>query len=443
MPIRGYIIEKYNAMTNAYTCYRLVQEASALDMYLQIVVIHDTVVSPHGVINHGKILEPVDFVINRYKWGREKDAINALATRSYNPLTAYNIYINKFEQVRRLHSKAFLIPKYLLGTSRLPFSSIVEQLGLPFVGKGLESSMGEEIVCIRDKASYEELSLNYPSSKEWLFEEFISESYGRDLRFYSIRGEAVACMQRTSQGDFRANVALGASVEPFPVTSGIRTIAADIYEQTGLDLADCLPAGQKAYVAAPMRWCGVMLALKDRLPGLHPYCARVICSSYLPDWRPGVDYRTVYSAHKAMGGGVTIDLIHEWDYLVELFGVPEKLYNFKGTYSDLEIDSDDLSVYIARYPTLLAEVHLDYFGRGYRRSIELFCHDGSYLADFGAGTLPLPDGTVQHYEEDVNRRYEREMEYYVDYALTGSGESCNPPALALNVLKLTLGENVQ
>ena len=72
-----------------------------------------------------------------------------------------------------------------------------------------------------------------------------------------------------------------------------------------------------------------MLALKDRLPGLHPYCARVICSSYLPDWRPGVDYRTVYSAHKAMGGGVTIDLIHEWDYLVELFGVPEQLYNFK------------------------------------------------------------------------------------------------------------------
>ena len=159
-------------------------------------------------------------------------------------------------------------------------------------------------------------------------------------------------------------------------------------DQTGLDLADCLPAGQKAYVAAPMRWCGVMLALKDRLPGLHPYCARVICS-------------------------------------------------------DLEIDSDDLSVYIARYPTLLAEVHLDYFGRGYRRSIELFCHDGSYLADFGAGTLTLPDGTVQHYEEDVNRRYEREMEYFVDYALTGSGESCNPPALALNVLKLTLGENVQ
>ena len=45
MPIRGYIIEKYNAMTNAYTCNRLVQEASALDMDLQIIGIHDTTVS--------------------------------------------------------------------------------------------------------------------------------------------------------------------------------------------------------------------------------------------------------------------------------------------------------------------------------------------------------------------------------------------------------------
>ena len=189
-----------------------------------------------------------------------------------------------------------------------------------------------------------------------------------------------------------------------------------------------------------MRGCGVMQAVKERLPDLHPYCARVICSSYLPDWRPGVDYRTVYSARKALGGGVTIDLIHEWDYLADLFGIPEQLYNFKGHYSELEIDSDDISMYIARYPHLLAEVHLDYFGRGYRRKLELFCPDGSYLADFGAGTLTLPDGTVEHYEEDVNRRYEREMDYFVDYALGEERTSCNPPALALQILKLTLGE---
>lgn len=249
MALKGYLIEKYNVMSNAYTCNRLAAEAAARDVDLQIVGIHDTMVTPDGIFNHGVRLEPVDFVINRYKWGRAKDAINALSPRSYNPLSAYNVYINKFEQVQRLHSEAFLMPKYLLGTSLLPFASLVEQLGLPFVGKGLESSMGEEIVCIRNPEDYEKLSITYSAAKEWLFEEFISESYGRDLRFYSIRGEAVACMQRRSQGDFRANVALGASVEPSPITPAIRTIAADIYEQTGLDFLgiDLLFGREKPY----------------------------------------------------------------------------------------------------------------------------------------------------------------------------------------------------
>ena len=213
-------------------------------------------------------------------------------------------------------------------------------------------------------------------------------------------------------------------------------------DQAGLDPAALLDPGQKAYVAAPMRWCGVMLALKKRLEaGVdgRPYCARVLCSSYLPDWRPGVDYRTVYSAHKAMGGGVTIDLIHEWDYLVDLFGAPERLYNLRGQYSELEIDSDDVSLYIAQYPGMLAEVHLDYFGRGYRRSIELFTPSGSLVADFGAGTLTLPDGTVEDYTEDVNARYLREMAYFLDYAAGPELVSLNPPATAAQVLRLTLG----
>ena len=42
-------------------------------------------------------------------------------------------------------------------------------------------------------------------------------------------------MQRKSQGDFRANVALGATVEPYSISEWIRQCAMDIYTQTGLD----------------------------------------------------------------------------------------------------------------------------------------------------------------------------------------------------------------
>ena len=153
-----------------------------------------------------------------------------------------------------------------------------------------------------------------------------------------------------------------------------------------------------------------------------------------------MDYRTVYSARRELGGGVTIDLIHEWDYMVELFGFPEESFTLLGKYSNLEINSDDLSVAIARYPRMLAELHLDYIGRGYRRSIEMLCADGNLFADFGAGTITLEDGTVIDCAEPVNDRFMREMGYFVDYCLNGQGESVNSPEKALAVLKLALKE---
>lgn len=235
MSIIGYIIEKYNKMTNAYTCNRLVEEATKQGMDLKIIGIHDTMILDNEIRNNGVKLEKRDFVINRYKWGKVKDEINSLAAKSYNPLEAYNIYINKYEQVKRLRSDAFLVPRYLLGTAMLQYEDIVNILGTPFVAKGLESSMGEQISLIEKEEDLKNLHKKYGMEKEWLFEEFVTTSFGRDMRFYSIRGEVVACMQRKSQGDFRANVALGASVESYEITPEIRQIAKDIYEQTGLD----------------------------------------------------------------------------------------------------------------------------------------------------------------------------------------------------------------
>lgn len=235
LQLRGYIIEKYNCMSNAYTCNRIVEEAKKEGIDIRIIGLYDTCITRDSVVNSGEALEHRDFIINRYKWGKIKEEINAIADKSYNKLDLYNIYINKYEQVKRLHSTEFIIPKYCLGTSMCQIDFIAAELGTPFVAKGLESSMGEEIILINNSDDFERLQKLYPKNKEWLFEEFIKTSFGRDLRFYSIRGEVVACMQRKSNGDFRANVALGASVEAYEITPQIVQIARDIYEQTNLD----------------------------------------------------------------------------------------------------------------------------------------------------------------------------------------------------------------
>jgi len=233
MAVTGYIIEKYNNMASSYTCHRLVDEGHSAGMQMRIVGVQDCYLVGDQVYNHGEALPPVDFVINRYKWGHVKDVLNALAGRSYNGKEAFNLYVNKYEQITRLNSDVFFKPKYVLGFSDTPFNELKNELGLPFVAKGLESSMGREIFLIEDEKDWHQLEGN--PAKEWLFEEFITSSFGRDLRLFSVRGQAVACMMRQSQNDFRANVALGSKVVPVAIDPNLRQIADDIWQQTHLD----------------------------------------------------------------------------------------------------------------------------------------------------------------------------------------------------------------
>lgn len=232
--MNGYIIEAYNNMGNAYTCRRLLEEGKKRNMDVKIIGVHDSIIQSEGVYMEGKKLAPVDFVINRYKWGKCKDSINALAKKSYNPLPLFCSYINKFEQLQKIHSDAFLKPRYILSDGYADYELLSASLGKRMVAKGLEHSMGREIFLIERKEDLLKLQ-SYGKEKEWLIEEFVETSYGRDVRVYSIRGEVVGCMKRQSENDFRANVALGAGVTAYETTEEIRRIAKDIYEQTKLD----------------------------------------------------------------------------------------------------------------------------------------------------------------------------------------------------------------
>ncbi len=194
------------------------------------------------------------------------------------------------------------------------------------------------------------------------------------------------------------------------------------------------------YVACPLRYCTALQYVKRNIDFTKAFSVRAISSSYLPDWRPGQDYRKCYSAHRDMGGGVGIDLIHEWDYLTWLLGNPIEVFSIQRKISNLEIDSDDIAIYIGRTSTTSVELHLDYFGRSTVRALELYLPDETIRCDIEDGRISyLKSGKVVDLPSERNEYQMREIEHFFDI-INNKTENDSTMEHAFRVLKLAKGE---
>lgn len=210
--------------------------------------------------------------------------------------------------------------------------------------------------------------------------------------------------------------------------------------QTGdEDISEFLASGKVFYTACPLRYTNVIQYLKKNIDFSKVYSMRCISSSYLPDWRPGTDYRNTYSAHKELGGGVSIDLIHEWDYIHYLIGSPIEVKSIIKKKSDLEIDSDDIAVYIAEYSDKVVELHLDYFGRKTIRRIELYCNDDSIIADLIDQKIVYGKSErIVDLSQERNDYQIRELRHFLDI-VSGKAKCDNALNEATSILKITRG----
>ena len=127
--------------------------------------------------------------------------------------------------------------------------------------------------------------------------------------------------------------------------------------------------------------------LADRAVG-NVIAARVEVGQYLPDWRPGEDYRQSYSARREQGGGVILDAIHEIDYIRWLLGEVVGATCWAGKLSQLEIDTEDVAAILLRFENgTVGEVHLDYIQRVYSRTCQIIGEEGTLYWDYTAGEV--------------------------------------------------------
>ena len=149
--------------------------------------------------------------------------------------------------------------------------------------------------------------------------------------------------------------------------------------------------------------------------------ARLWFGFWLPDWRPGSDYRESYSARSALGGGVLLDAIHELDLLVWLangdaFDVVGAVVERLGP---LEIDVEDtVAALLQHHDGWVADIALDYLSRSYRRGIEVVGTAGTARLDWARQVVELEgsDG-VRSWPATtpVSASYEREAERFLAF----------------------------
>jgi predicted dehydrogenase len=83
---------------------------------------------------------------------------------------------------------------------------------------------------------------------------------------------------------------------------------------------------------------------------------------YLPQWRPYEDHREGMSAKKETGGGVLLDLIHDFEYLYRLFGEADSVTCFTTNTGIFEIETEESADVLLKFKSgVTGTLHLDYW----------------------------------------------------------------------------------
>ena len=159
-----------------------------------------------------------------------------------------------------------------------------------------------------------------------------------------------------------------------------------------------------------------------------PLVGQVTCGTYLPDWRPQVDYRQSYSARRELGGGVLLDVVHEIDYACWILGPATEVSAWMGRVSDLEIDVEDVALLHIRHEgAAVSSIALDYLDRSYRRGCRIVGSEASVEWSWPDERIRVlhPDGRVEERTAPsaVDPAYSAQLAAFVAVAAGGGRDA--------------------
>ena len=137
--------------------------------------------------------------------------------RLFNNSRAINLCDNKILMYQELAKnginipRTFIAPKTFEGlnySKRDFLNSFINEIGWPIVIKEAYGSFGEQVYLANNLQEANRI-IDHLGYKDFLIQEFIASSKGKDIRINVVGDKAVASMLRENKNDFRSNISNG------------------------------------------------------------------------------------------------------------------------------------------------------------------------------------------------------------------------------------------
>jgi len=249
--MNGWILYK-NDISESYETKKLIEEFKKQDFKVRVVNPQDVDIfvdrdDRKSILVDGKSRPLPDFVIPRTGSGttyfikaiiRHLERLGVILINGSNSIDTVK---DKLYTQQILGESNLPVPKTLLVRHPINIDFVEKNINFPVIVKTLSGSFGAGVFLAETKKQLEQLlkmaEITKPSYNI-IVQEFIKDSWGKDLRVFILNGKVIGCMMRqATDGDFRANITRGGEGIPYQITEDIEWLGGESARLLGLDIA--------------------------------------------------------------------------------------------------------------------------------------------------------------------------------------------------------------
>ena len=249
--MNGWILYK-NPIEESWETQKLVEEFEKQDIKIRVVNPNDVDIfvdrdDRKSILVGGKPRWLPDFVLPRTGSGTTYFIkaiirhLERLGVILINGSDAIDNVKDKLYTQQVLGQSSLPVPKTLLVKHPIDIDFVEKNIGYPSIIKTLSGSFGAGVFMAENKKQLKQLIKMAEITNEGydiIIQEFIEDSWGKDIRVLVLNGKVIGCMMRQStDDDFRANITRGGEGIPYQITEDIEWLGGESARLLGLDIA--------------------------------------------------------------------------------------------------------------------------------------------------------------------------------------------------------------